>query len=73
MFISKQYADKVWTTHERRAAFAAAIERRVEYILPARFDDTVIDGLRSTIGYVDLRKETPDSLVQLILEKLGRK
>jgi hypothetical protein len=73
MFISRHYADKVWTTHERRSAYAAAIERRVEYILPARFDDTVIDGLRSTIGYVDLRNETSESLVKLILEKLGRK
>jgi hypothetical protein len=73
MFISKHYAEKVWTTHERRSAFAAAIERRVEYILPARFDDTKIDGLRSSIGYVDLSQETPESLVGLILEKLGRK
>lgn len=72
MFISKSYADKVWTTHERRSAFAAAIERREEYILPARFDDTEIGGLRKTVGYVDLRHETVDSLVELILQKLGR-
>ena len=72
MFISKSYADKVWTTHERRSAFAAAIERREEYILPARFDDTEIEGLRKTVGYVDLRQETVDSFVELILQKLGR-
>ena len=72
MFISKSYAEKVWSTHERRSAFAAAIERPEEYILPARFDDTKIEGLRNTIGYVDLRTETPDSLVELILQKLGK-
>lgn len=70
MFISKHYAEKVWTTHERRSAFAAAVERREEYILPARFDDTEIEGLRRTLGYVDLRTETPENLVELILEKL---
>jgi hypothetical protein len=50
---------------------AAAIERREENILPARFDDTDIEGLRKTIGYVDLRQETADSFVELILQKLG--
>jgi hypothetical protein len=73
MFISKAYAEKVWTSHERRNAFSEAIQRREEYVLPARFDDTEIAGLRHTIGYIDLREETPGSLAELILEKLGRK
>jgi hypothetical protein len=73
MFISKNYADKVWTTHERRSALAKAIEEKVEYILPARFDDTKIPGIRPTIGYVELSKKTPDELGEMILKKLGRK
>ncbi|HWY54265.1 MAG TPA: TIR domain-containing protein [Terriglobales bacterium] len=72
MFISKNYADKVWPTHERRSAFEKAIESKEEYILPARFDDTSIPGLRKTIGYVDLRNKSPEQLAALILEKLGR-
>jgi len=72
MFISKNYADKVWTTHERRSALAKAIEEKVEYILPARFDDTEIPGIRPTIGYVDLSKKTPDDLGEMILKKLGK-
>jgi hypothetical protein len=72
MFISKEYADKVWTAHERRSALAKAIEEKVEYILPARFDDTEIPGIRPTIGYVDLSKKTPEDLAKLILQKLGR-
>ena len=72
MFISKHYADKVWPTHERRSAFEKAIESKEEYILPARFDDTSIPGLRKTIGYVDLRNKSPEQLAALILEKLGR-
>jgi len=72
MFISKYYADKVWPTHERRSAFEKAIESKEEYILPARFDDTSIPGLRKTIGYVDLKNKSPEDLAALILEKLGR-
>lgn len=72
MFISKHYGEKVWPTHERRSAFEKAIEAKEEYILPARFDDTEIPGLRKTIGYVDLRRKSPEHLVILILQKLGR-
>ena len=72
MFISKNYANKVWTSHERRSALAKAIEEKEEYILPARFDDTKITGIRSTIGYVDLSKKTPEQLGKMILQKLGR-
>jgi hypothetical protein len=72
MFISKHYAEKVWPTHERRSAFEKAIEAKEEYILPARFDDTEIPGLRKTIGYADLRHKSPEQLAALILEKLGR-
>ena len=72
-FISTEYAQKVWARHELRNAFAKALEEKQEYVLPARFDDTEIPGLRPTIGYVDLRKKEPGELVKLILEKLGRR
>jgi hypothetical protein len=72
MFISKNYANKIWTSHERRSALARAVEEKEEYILPARFDDTEIPGIRSTIDYVDLRKKTPEQLGKMIVQKLGR-
>ena len=71
MFISKNYANKVWTSHERKSALAKAIEEKEEYILPARFDDTEIPGIQPTIGYVDLIKKNPDQLGEMILQKLG--
>lgn len=55
MFISRHYAEKVWARHERKSALARAMAERTEYVLPARFDDTEIPGLRPTIGYIDLR------------------
>ncbi len=72
MFISRHYARKGWPTHERRSAFERAVEAKEEYILPARFDDTAIPGLRKTVHYIDLRKKTSDGLADLILQKLGR-
>lgn len=72
MFVSNSYAKKVWTTHERRSALSRAVEEKGEYILPARFDDTEIPGLRHTIGYVDLRSKLPEELGGMILAKLGR-
>jgi hypothetical protein len=71
LFVSDAYASKAWPTHERQSAQARAIKESQEYILPARFDDTEIPGLRDTVGHIDLRDTAPDALVELITKKLG--
>ena len=73
LFASKHYAKKVWTNHERQSAQARAIQQHSEYILPAKFDDTPIPGLRPTIGYIDLRKITPEQLAEMIIKKTGER
>ena len=73
MFVSQHYAEKMWTRLERKSALARALDARVEYVLPARFDDTEIPGLSPTIAYQDLRYLTPEQLGDLILQKLGRR
>ncbi|WP_206919918.1 TIR domain-containing protein, partial [Alicyclobacillus suci] len=70
MFISKHYKEKLWTNHERKSAQARAFHEKGEYILPARFDDTVIPGVRLTTGYIDLRERTPEDLARLIGKKV---
>lgn len=72
LFVSEHYAHKVWTTHERKSAQARALREKEEYILPVRFDDTEIPGLRPTIGYIDTRSTTLDELTDLILRKVQR-
>jgi len=72
MFISKHYKDKVWTNQERRAAQSRALEESIEYILPARFDDTEIPGLLPTTAFIDLRTNSPVNVALLLCEKLGR-
>lgn len=70
MFISDAYANKLWTNHERKSAQARAFQEAQEYILPARFDDTDIPGVLSTVGYVSLKDRSPEDLVSLITKKL---
>lgn len=72
MFISKHYRDKVWTNHERKAAQARALTQGIEYILPARFDDTEVPGLLPTVGYVSLKDTPAEKLANMIIEKLER-
>lgn len=72
MFVSRNYADKVWTNHERKSALARAVQEKGEYILPVRFDDTELPGLRHSLGYVDARVKSPEQVTEMILRKLGR-
>ncbi len=72
MFISKEYVNKVWTSHERRHAQDRALVAQEEYILPARFDDTPVPGMTTTVGFQDLRHTTPGELVKIVLAKLHR-
>jgi hypothetical protein len=71
-FISSHYKEKVWTHYEVRTAIARAIENKEEYILPVRFDKTELEGIRSTIGYLDISNLSPESLAEKIMAKVGR-
>ena len=72
MFISREYVEKTWTTHERQHAQERALFAQEEYILPARFDDTDVPGMTKTVAFQDLRRTTPAQLVDLIIAKLRR-
>ena len=71
MFVSKYYAQKLWTNHERQSAQARALRENVAYILPIRLDDTEIPGILPTIGYLDLRTMSIDEIYQVLVEKLS--
>ena len=73
MFLSKHYAAKLWTSHERKAAQARAFSENTEYILPVRLDDTAIPGIPQTTGYLDWHKESVNSIADTILDKLGKR
>lgn len=70
MFVSKYYVKKAWPTHERQHAQARALVAKEEYILPARFDDTDVPGMTTTVSYIDLRKIEPEQFADMIKAKL---
>lgn len=71
MFLSRNYARKVWTNLERQNAQARALKDNREYILPVRLDDTEIPGILDTIGYLDLRSIAIDHVYKALVEKLS--
>ena len=71
MFISKDYVEKAWPTHERKAALEKQVAVEKEYILPVRFDDTIVPGFSEDISYIDANKTLPEELANLFLEKLN--
>jgi len=71
MLISKAYASRMWTIHERRAAQERTLrERGAEYILPVRIDSTELRGLPTTIGYISASDGVPQ-IVRAISSKLS--
>ncbi len=73
IFISRNYTRKLWTQHELRQAQSRAFEENIEYILPAKLDETEIVGLPSTIGYINISDKTPEEFADLIALKVSRK
>ncbi len=71
VFVSRQYAEKVWPTAERRAALERQVAQKGEYILPARFDNTELPGLPSTIAYIDLRRLSPRGFADKVMRKVS--
>ncbi len=70
MLISSAYAQKRWTTHERRSAQARAFREKREYILPVRLDMTKIPGIPETVAYLDIKKSSLQQIANAVQGKL---
>jgi len=68
--VSKFYVDKWWPRYEFLIAKEEEGKRPRPFILPLRLDDSVLPGLHPDIGYLDLRCEPLESVVDIFLEKL---
>ncbi len=73
MIISKSYVSSAWPTHERRNAVARQINQMGDYILPVRFDDSIVPGLTPTINYIRAQDRTPEEIANLFMKKLELK
>jgi len=70
IFISEFYAKKIFSSHEFKNALSRAIQELDEYLLPARFDNTELPGLRGTISYIELSTKEPEEFADLIIKKV---
>jgi hypothetical protein len=71
MFISQEYANRMWTNHERRSAQARGLqEKGQEYILPIKVDETELPGMPPTTGYVSLAQYSIEQIAQILINKL---
>lgn len=70
VFVSRSYAAKKWTAHERQSAQARALDELGPYLLPVRLDNAELPGFRSTIAYQDARYTSPARLIEILEEKL---
>jgi hypothetical protein len=70
ILISKEYPLKDWTNWELSIARDEAKQRKEEFILPIRLDDTKILGIHDDIGFIDLREKSIEETVDILIEKL---
>src|SRR5262249_15869564 len=73
VLVSKHYIEKRWTKQEIKAAQARALTESKEYILPVLLDDSEVPGILLTVGHLRCPPETPGTISDAILKKLGRK
>jgi len=72
IFVSQEYASRMWTTHERQSAQARALEQiGGEYILPIRVDDADLPGMPPTIGYLSMDEYSIDQIATMLEAKLS--
>lgn len=69
VFISKYYKSKRWTKHEFKYINARIFEQDEEYLLPIKLDDTELDEIPTTTGY--LQGDTPLNVATTIAKKIN--
>ena len=70
-FVSREWVEKAWPRHERRAALSRAVREPGDYVLPVRFDDTPVPGLPDSVGYLRAKEYSSAELATAIAQKLG--
>lgn len=76
MILSQHYVDKMWTNFERQQAIERLIKQKGKvYVLPVRLDGFSGDvpALSGSIGYLSVRRNEPEKVVNAFLEKVGKK
>lgn len=70
VFLSEAYPERDWTNFELAIGKSASDKRTSEYLLPIRVDDVNIVGISPTVGYLDIRKQTIEEIVEILVRKV---
>jgi len=72
IFVSPEYAQRVWTNNELRSALSGALEDKgQEHILPIKVRSAELAGFRPTIGYLSLETHGIEGIAEILVQKLG--
>lgn len=71
-FVSRHYVDERWALLQQRVANARALEDQAEFLLPIRLDDTDVPGLLTSVGYLDVRVHSTETIAQAVVQKLAQ-
>jgi len=69
--VSPDYDPKQWTGLEWTAIHDLLSKRKDDEVMLCRFGHTVITGLYSTAGFIELDQRTPLATAELVLERLA--
>lgn len=72
VFLSSHYVRKAWPQRELAAAVKSRELLGLDYVLPARFDDSVAGPLPSSLADVDLRRIEPEDFARIIASKVEK-
>ncbi len=70
IFLSESYPERDWTDFELSVGKEAAEKRTQDYLLPLKLDDVKVVGIKSTIGYVDLKEAGIEKTADILAEKV---
>lgn len=72
IFVSREYLERAWPSHERRSAVARLVDEKGRaYILPIKVDAVELPGVPNTIGYLSLDRYPIDEIARILIKKLG--
>lgn len=67
--VSQHYVERKWPQFEWAVALRETEKRASDFILPIRLDDALLFGLPGDVGYLDLRKNTTDEVMEILYQK----
>ncbi len=71
IFVSEEYKNRIWTTHEFRSALARAVQERGRpYILPVEIERVDLEGLPDTVKVISASEYAPAQIADLLIAKL---